>query len=57
LTLSEVLKLGDAEILRVWENLSLHYTEPAGHPQLINLIKNIFYVEKKELLEVVEVVP
>ena len=42
LTLKELLDIADAEMLGMYENLGLGYTQSSGHPMLIEEIKQLY---------------
>lgn len=55
LSLQELLALGDADSLRLWENLTLGYTESAGHPLLRQEIAQLY--QKVQADDVLVVTP
>ena len=52
-SLNEILKLADGELLKIWEDLSLGYTEVPGHPMLREEISKLYSsIQKEQILTV-----
>jgi aspartate/methionine/tyrosine aminotransferase len=43
--LAEIIAMAKPETLKMWNTLRLHYTEPKGHPQLLQEIANLYGFE------------
>lgn len=38
----DIVKMADLEMAKIWNNLSLSYTEPSGHPLLLNEVAQMY---------------
>lgn len=48
--LNEILQLAGEEEKKLWNNLTLNYTETKGHPLLRETIANQYHLEKEQIL-------